>query len=72
MTVDEAAKARGYEVYDCALPQPWVDWQRKRGYEVVRHFVWCYDKEKIFGEPAPITTEGDRMLPKVLQFDPVM
>lgn len=70
MTVKEAAEARGLKDYDCALPQPWVDWQKERGYEVRGHFVWCYDKEPRFGEPAPITDEGFRMVHKVFQFDP--
>ena len=58
MTVKEAAEERGYKVYDCALPQTWVDEQREKGFDVRGHFVWSYDKNK-FGESASITAEGD-------------
>ena len=60
LTVDEAAKQRGYKVYDCALPQPWVDAQITAGFDPRAHFVWCYDECKIFGEAAAITAEGDK------------
>ena len=59
MTVDEAAKQRGYKVYDCALPQPWVDEQVKGGFDPRAHFVWCYDTCDKDGEPASITEQGD-------------
>jgi len=62
LTVDEAARQRGYKVYDLALPQPWVDSAIKEGYDPRAHCVWLYDKCKIFGEPASITKEGDEML----------
>jgi hypothetical protein len=59
LTCDEAAKQRGYRVYDCALPQQWVDEQVKAGFDPRAHFVWCYDVCRFFGEPAAITEEGD-------------
>ena len=62
LTVDEAAKQRGYKVYDCALPQPWVDAVNKAGFDPRAHFVWLYDESKIFGSPAPITEEGDKLI----------
>ena len=61
LTVDQAAIKR-YGVYDVTLPQPWVDKQMKAGFDPRAHFVWCYDKCSVFGEPAPITEEGDAYL----------
>ena len=62
LTVDEAAKQRGYEVYDCALPQPWVDAMNEEGFDPRAHFVWLYDENNTFGSPAPITAEGDKLV----------
>ena len=65
MTVREAAQERGYKDFDCALPQPWVDQVKfVEHFDVRGHFVWCYDKEKTFGEPAPITKQGDEFKAK--------
>ena len=62
LTVDQAARQRGYKVYDVALPQPWVDEQMEAGLDPRAHFVWCYDECKTFGEPAPITEQGDKWI----------
>ena len=62
LTVDQAAIQREYGVYDLALPQQWVDEQMTAGFDPRAHFVWCYDECKIFGEPAPVTEEGDAYL----------
>ena len=60
-SVYEAAKARGLQTFDTALPQAWVDKMHKRGMDVRGHFVWCYDGPGIFGYPHPITHEGEVM-----------
>lgn len=50
------------ETYDCAIPQPWVDACRERGFDdVACHFVMLYPEGVgIAGSPylAPITAEG--------------
>lgn len=62
----QAADYRGIKTFDVALPQAWVDrmW-RECGVDVVPHFVCSYDGPNIFGEPAPVTPEGDRILERI-------
>lgn len=63
MTVREAAQARGIVNFDSALPQGWVDSVRLcTGRNPVGHFVWSYDTPGLFGLPAPVTEEGERIL----------
>jgi hypothetical protein len=63
ITVGEAAVMCGYTVYDCALPQPWVDHVFElTGTYPVGMFVWCYDTAKNFGEPAPLTPDAAKLL----------
>lgn len=62
MSVSDAATLRGINRFDTALQQDWVDMVRRDfGENVVGHFVWSYDVVGIFGYPAPITAEGDRI-----------
>jgi len=46
--------------YDTALPQPWVNLMRDRGFDVRGHFVTLYSKDTV-PYMAPITDEGIRM-----------
>ena len=62
-TLRGRAEALGLEVYDTALPQPWVDQAyAETGIYPVSHFVWCYDdfcgQRTTFGYPAALTREG--------------
>ena len=46
--------------YDTALPQPWVNIMRDRGFDVRGHFVSLYP-DGMFCYMAPITDRGIRM-----------
>ena len=60
-TVSEAASERyPGATFDCALPQGWVDDCCDRGLDPRGHFVWLY-ADDVFGKPAPITAEGERI-----------
>ncbi len=62
MTKQEAAKERySGQTFDYALPREWVVFMEQKGYSVVPNFVWLYPKGSIWGEPGPITEEGDRI-----------
>jgi hypothetical protein len=74
-TKQEAAAAAGLGVFDCALPQPWLDAvartiggadpeARGRTYEAVRSgTVWSYDgAHRVFGAPFPLTSEARRAI----------
>lgn len=69
MLIDKSdlARSMGLKVFDCALPQAWVDLQDERGFDVRPHFVWCYDFKTIFGEPFPVTEEGKEMNVEILK-----
>ncbi|MEY2908800.1 MAG: hypothetical protein RLZZ602_1323 [Pseudomonadota bacterium] len=59
-TVKEAADQRySGKTWDTSLPEGWVQSCRERGLNPVGHFVWLY--EDVWGLPAPITDEGDRI-----------
>ena len=58
---DEAAKMLGIRVYDCALPQNWLDdfvKKTKMDYQkALSSFVWTYDMG-LLGLPRPLTDEA--------------
>ena len=58
---DEAAKMLGVKVYDCALPQTWLDeFVKKTGMDyhtALSSFVWSYDVG-LLGLPRPLTDEA--------------
>lgn len=58
----DLAEELGYKDYDTALPQTWVDAAYDRGWDVVGHFVWSYEKNTLVGNPLPVTKEGLMML----------
>lgn len=72
MTKDQAAKQAGCKVYDCALPQSWVDnmvhaiTPKFLGVDVggiiCSSFIWSYDAAMIFGSPFPLTALASEML----------
>ena len=47
----------GAHTFDLALPQPWVDACRDRGYDVRGECVWIYRHGFICGEPAALTLD---------------
>lgn len=57
---DAAAERYPDMTYDCALPQGWVDQCCDKGLDPRGHFVWLY-ADDVFGKPAPITAEGERI-----------
>src|SRR5215203_127514 len=61
MTIDEAAASRGILTYDTALPEAFIAEISALAGDPRRHIVWCYDHD-LFGAPAAITAEGDRLL----------
>lgn len=78
MTKQEAAEKLGLKVFDCAVPEAWLDMLIIVYKKLVRnsladesvflisHFVWCYDeingKPSTFGYPRPLTTVGIQLL----------
>ena len=70
MTKDEAAKKAGLTVYDCALPQQWLDntaesvskalyIDKDAAYCIIAGgVVWSYDEYKLLGAPVAITQEA--------------
>ena len=61
MNTSELAQQRyPGEVFDCALPQPWVDQMLERGFDVRGHFVTLYPKGA-WSYMAPVTEPGVRM-----------
>lgn len=65
ITKGEAAEKLGLKVYDCALPQPWVE-QATRVTEtpmdlICSSFVWCYDGS-CMGYPYPLTVNAFNVL----------
>lgn len=76
MTKDEAARKLGLEVYDCALPQPWLDEVvlklRLIGkvedpdlyHKLLSGIVWCYDGNSSTGFPRPLTQQALEWLRK--------
>ena len=69
-TKQEAAELLGIQIYDTALPQPWlnevagnlssldVDASGKLYDILLTSLVWCYDQAKIFGAPYPLTLKA--------------
>ena len=55
------------QTVDYALPLEWVQECQEQGLDVVPHFVWLYDAASFLGRPAPITSEGDRILKRLYQ-----
>lgn len=65
--VSTVAKLMEYKVYDVALPIYWVrEVQERFGINPVGNVVWCYDKARTYGGPAPVTREGE-VLCKILE-----
>jgi hypothetical protein len=65
MDKNEAAAILGLSVWDCALPQGFVDQCRERlslDDYVPGHFVWCYDDAAVFGYPRPLSARGIEIL----------
>jgi hypothetical protein len=62
MTVGELAALHPIKIYDTALPQPWVDAVKARTGEYPRAFVWCYDQNRTFGAPYPLTAAARALL----------
>ena len=58
---DEAAKMLGIKVYDCALPQHWLDNLVELSgmdyHKALSSFVWSYDTG-LLGLPRPLTDEA--------------
>jgi hypothetical protein len=67
MTKGELVAKLNLKTFDYALPQTWVDAAYARGWDVVPHFVWCYDQD-CEGVPYPLTDEGLRMLGQMAKF----
>jgi hypothetical protein len=61
MTIDEAAASRGILTYDTALPEAFIAEISALAGDPRRQIVWCYDND-LFGSPAAITAEGERLL----------
>ncbi len=72
-TKEQCAKRKGAFTFDCALPQPWLDavvngacklepvgsGARTKAYDtVLAGTVWCYDKNRTFGNPFFLTQEA--------------
>jgi hypothetical protein len=63
MNKNEAAAILGLSVWDCALPQGFVNECCAFSLEhVPSHFVWCYDKESVLGYPRPLSARGIEIL----------
>lgn len=63
---NDLAKAQGLKVFDCALPQTWLD-KISAGNEAIYNMlccycVWCYDEARIFGAPVGLNTETKTFL----------
>lgn len=80
ITKEEAAQRLGLKVYDCAVPQKWLDEScltlrvhsskddtiPKNLYDtLLSGVVWCYDVCSLLGEPVALTDEADRLLTKL-------
>lgn len=80
VTKDKAAAMLGLKVYDCALPQKWLDEacltlrvHASKDEEIPANLydtflsgtVWCYDIARVFGEPVALTVEAYRLLTKL-------
>ena len=79
VTKDKAAAMLGLRVYDCALPQTWLDESCQtlrvnapKGeipdnlYDTfLSGAVWCYDGSKVFGEPVALTDTVYGLLTKL-------
>ena len=76
MTKDDLCKQRGYQTYDCSLPQGFFDEVLKSikdPDELIEghpwsHFVWLYkmigSSELLGGVPAPLTMTAELWLKK--------
>jgi hypothetical protein len=50
-------------VFDCTLPQSWVDTCLKESdFDVRPHFVWGYPNGLFFGNPYPVSQTGANFL----------
>jgi hypothetical protein len=64
MNKSELAKRRFGEeaVFDCALPQGWVNEMADQGIDVRPNFVWLYPAGNPFGHPAAVSPEFDELI----------
>lgn len=63
VTIGIVAELMGMESFDTALPHDWCnDVYNRTGKYPLGHMVWCYDEQRIFGEAAAITREGQAIL----------
>lgn len=63
VNLEEQGKRLGLKVFDCSLPQQWVDdVTAKTGQHPSGLVVWCYDNSRNFGEPVGISRGGEMLL----------
>ena len=68
LTKNQVAEKSGLKVFDCALPQPWLNrFVKLSGLDydlVLQTTVWSYDRLRIGGEPVSICDEVQAAITK--------